>query len=106
MPPMPPQMKNLGMNINTFITVAGFFLTILTGAMTFQNFKTSMEIWKTENDADVKALQSEVNSLKSEISTSKISAAVAAEKMNAIVSSLARIERKLDQPDEEEQPRP
>ena len=106
MPPMPPQMKSLGMNINTFITVAGFFLTILTGAMTFQNFKTSMEIWKTENDADVKALQTEVNSLKSEVSTSKISTAVAAEKMNAIVNTLARIERKLDQPHEEEQQRP
>lgn len=87
------------MNINTFITVAGFFLTILTGAMTFQNFKTSMEIWKAENDVDVQALQTEVKSLKDEVANTKTQAAVTTEKMNNIISSLARIERKLDQPE-------
>jgi hypothetical protein len=100
---MSPPKIDWRMNINTVITVVGFLLTIITGAMTFQSFKTSMELWKDESDRRIVALEAEFEALGNEAEISRLQNAVTAEKMANIISTLARIERKLDQPQEEEE---
>lgn len=40
-------------NINTWITLAGFALTILVNSMSYQAFKTETEVWRQQLAADL-----------------------------------------------------
>lgn len=93
-------------NLNTWLTVAGFALTIIGGAMTFARFQANTEASSIETSrqiAELKAQQSHdtaridarAQSMEAAINTLNIRDARNDERMNSILETLRRIDAKL-----------
>lgn len=89
-------------NINTWITLAGFALTIVVNAMNYQAFKTETEVWRQtfvkELAGEAQARVTEVNRLGTRVETierdanaQRVSAATAAAQIAAVRESLLEL---------------
>lgn len=100
--PTQPQRTNL----NTWLSVAGFALTILAGSVTLGRFQAQTEAGqedlaaqlielKQQQAADINRIDARAQSLEQAINTLNIRDARNDERMNSILETLRRIDAKL-----------
>lgn len=93
-------------NLNTWLSVAGFALTILAGSTAIGRFQSETETGraelarqidalKTQQAADTKRIDDRAQSLEQAINTLNIRDARNDERMNSILETLRRIDAKL-----------
>lgn len=96
------------MNINTLLTVGGFAITLLTGAMAYQSFKTETEMSRTGIELQIKEIEAQRQDdilraetrftlLETSINALNVRDARNDERMTAILNYVQRIDRKLDE---------
>lgn len=88
------------MNINTFVTVAGFLLTLAFGYGAYTAFRAEtmqqLADFRTQRAADVARMDAKTASLDAAVQNLSIQDARQIEQITAILSYLQRIERTLD----------
>jgi chromosome segregation ATPase len=93
-------------NINTWLSVAGFALTILAGSVTFGRFQSETETSRaamsrqiedlqTQQSRDTARIDARAQTLEAAINTLNIRDARNDERMNSILETLRRIDAKL-----------
>lgn len=107
--PTPPSKTN----INTWLSVAGFALTILAGATALGRFQTSTELsllemnrkteeLKSQQARDTARLDARAQTMEAAINALNIRDARYDERMNSILETLRRIDAKLTAQEERE----
>lgn len=97
------------MNINTLLTIGGFALTIITGAMAYQSFKSETEAWRASIDlqivenksqrlADKAQIEARIALIEASINALNVTNARNDERMATILTYVQRIDRKLEEP--------
>lgn len=78
-------------NINTWITLAGFALTIIINAMSYQAFKTETEVARKNFEAEIARIGSRVTAVESVQNSFAVNAATANAQLTAVRESLSEL---------------
>ncbi len=92
----------MGANINTWITLAGFALTLVVNAMSYQAFKTETEVWrkafaeelretKEERATDLMRVNTRIEAVERVANAQEVAAATASAQLTAVRESLAEL---------------
>lgn len=95
------------MNLNTWIALVGFGITLAGGYSTYTSFKSNTELWKQQVAAQVEELKAQraedvaymrvrVEELSKDIQSLTVQDARQIEQISAMIVYLQRIERTLD----------
>lgn len=78
-------------NINTWITLAGFALTILINAMSYQAFKTETEVARKNFETEITKIASRVTAVESMQNNFAVNAATSNAQLTAVRESLSEL---------------
>ncbi|HLP66391.1 MAG TPA: hypothetical protein VK181_02610 [Rhizobium sp.] len=97
---MTEKLKSWGMNINTWITLAGFLLTFVLGYGNLTAFQaridTQIAEFKSQRATDVAEMKMKTSSLENSVNSLAIQDARQIEQINSILTYLQRIDRSLE----------